>query len=257
MKARTAGRGNLLAKDTHEGRVFGRLLLALGLVAWNTATAGAVIELTAARDNSMFADSDHNSSGAGPALFAGNTGSGSARRVLILFDVAGHLPSAAHVDSVTVTLQVSNAPNAISRRFSLHRVLRDWGEGASIATGGTGASAEIGDATWLDAYFPGQRWSSPGGDFEPTASSTQMVEDVGSYTWRGAGLTADVRAWLAQSSSNYGWLLEGEETGFNTARRFSSREAGETLARPTLTIYFTPAAVARSNSWGSVKARYR
>jgi hypothetical protein len=235
----------------------GALLLVAGLLIGTASSSRAdVLERTASRDNSLFAEEDL-SSGAGPSLFAGNTGAGMARRALIFYDVAGLLPAGAKIDSVTVTLQVTNAPNDLPRRFTLHRLLCDWGEAPSVSTGGSGAAAEIGDATWFDAFFPGQRWSSPGGDFEPVASSTQTVNGLGSYTWRGAGLSNDVRAWMAQPGSNYGWLLQGEEVGLNTARRFSSREAGEAIVRPTISIHYTPAVVARSNSWGGVKARYR
>jgi hypothetical protein len=161
------------------------------------------------------------------------------------------------VDSVALTLEVNNAPNAIPRGFTFHRALRDWGEAGSSASGGTGAVADLGDATWRDAFFPTASWSSPGGDFEPTPSAMVWVAGLGTYTWRGSGLVNDVRAWLLRPTTNFGWLLQGDESALNTARRFASREAGDALTRPLLTIYYTPAAVARSNSWGSVKARYR
>lgn len=249
-------RSERVPSDLRRPAILCRFLLASIFAVASAGTAGAdVLELTASRDNTMFEEADL-SNGAGPDLFAGSTGTGSRRRALILFDLEGRLPLAARVDSVTVTLQVSRAPNDIPRRIGLHRVLRDWGEGASIATGGAGSTAEVGDATWRDAIYPGRRWLMPGGDFEPVASSARAVEGIGSYTWRGVGLTTDVRAWLAQPGSNAGWLLEGE-TGANTARRFASRETNEFFARPTITIHYTPASVARSNSWGSLKARYR
>ena len=232
------------------------LLLTLLGIAFAASAGAAVVELTADRDNSLFEAEDF-SNGADPALFAGNTGSGAKRRALLHFDVSGRIPPGARVDSVTLTLQVTNSPNDFSQPFSLHRVRGDWGEGSSITSGGSGAPAQLGDATWRDAFYPGRRWSSPGGDFDLAPSATRMVEGLGSYTWHGLGLTRDVREWLSQPDSNEGWLLHGEETVLQTARRFGSRESGEAYSRPTITIYYTPAAITRSHSWGSLKAAYR
>jgi hypothetical protein len=257
MKPRKPLRLDARRQSVRYGKTSRRLLTALCGVAWLTVPAGAaVIELSAARDNSIFEDGDL-ANGAGDALFVGQTGSGSTRRALVFFDVAGCLPPGARVDSVTITFRVTNAPDLIPRRFALHKVLSDWGESGSLATGGAGAAADMGDATWRDAFYPARRWSSPGGDFDPIASSARTVEGLGSYTWRGTGLTADLAGWLAEPGSNHGWLLLGEELGSHTARRFASREAGEAVARPTMTIHYTPAAVTRTQSWGSVKAAYR
>lgn len=238
------------------GAAMRRLLLTSCLVSGVAMADAATLEITASRDNTMFSDTPTYSSGAGPALFAGNNGSGFARRALIHFQITA-LPPGAHLDSATVTLEVSNAPNPIPRRFTLYRVLREWGEGASISSGGAGVTAETGDATWTNAFHPGLLWAAPGGDFDPNPSAARAVEGLGASTWSGAGIAADIEAWMRQPDSNHGWLLVGEEEGLNTARRFSSREAGDARARPTLTIYFTPAALARGSSWGSVKARYR
>src|SRR5437867_6191076 len=121
--------------------------LLLGIIAG--VSIADVLELRSERDNTIFADGDL-SNGAGPSIFSGNTGNGSTRRALIYFEVVGRLPVGAHIDSVLLTLQVTNTPNDVPRRFALYRMRRDWGEAASIATGGGGASADIGDATWQD-----------------------------------------------------------------------------------------------------------
>jgi hypothetical protein len=229
------------------------------LLIWTSAEAsGAAVTVTSARDNTLLeSPSGDLSNGAGPALFAGNNGQGLARRALLLFEVASQVPPGAAIDSVVMTLQVSNAPNDIEREFTLHRVLADWGEGTSTTTGGSGAPASEGDATWIHTLYPGQRWSTPGGEFDSAVSASFRVADVGVYALRGVGLRTDVQTWLARPGTNHGWLMVGEETGFNTARRFDSREATEPAARPTLTIYYTERFAARSTTWGSVKARYR
>jgi hypothetical protein len=232
--------------------------LAIGTSA-AAAAAAAGLSIAPARDNTLFESADGElSDGAGPALFAGNTGQGLARRALLFFDVASRVPAGARVDSVVLTLQVSNAPNSIPRQITVHRLLADWGEGASVAAGGGGVASTEGDATWVHTYYPSQTWSTPGGEFDPAISASLLVEGVGAYAWSGSVLTTDVQSWLTQPGSNHGWLVLGEETGLNTARRFESREAAEPSTRPALTIYYTGTIASRSTtSWGSIKVLYR
>ena len=233
--------------------------LAFCLVAATFATSAAEqVVLTPDQDNTLFEDSDGDTSnGGGPALFAGKTGSGLARRALLRFDLSDRVPPGAKLDSVVLSLHVSNAPNGILRRFTLHRVGRPWGEGASYATGGTGDQATSGDATWLHTFHPGQSWSVPGGDFDPTPSASLLVSGLGTTVWFGAAMTADVAAWLDQPGANHGWLLLGDETVAGSARRFDSREAETPADRPTLTIFYRVISASHSETWGSIKARYR
>ena len=230
---------------------------ALGLGSAQPAlTASAVFHPV--RDNTLFQDTDGDTSnGAGPAFFAGKNGQNLTRRALVAFDIAGEVPAGAAIDSVVLVLQVSSAPDTIPRRLALHRVLTDWGEGQSSSGGGAGAPAAPGDATWLHTFFPGQFWTNAGGDFDPTASAPEIVGDVGSYAWSGPGLTADVQSWLNLPGTNFGWLIQGEETGLRTVRRFDSRESDLPDNRPTLAIYFSTPIETRPTSWGNVKALYR
>ena len=84
------------------------------------------------------------------------------RRALLRFDVAGILPGSARIDGVELRLNCSNAPNGTAWTFALHRLLRDWGEGTSSTTSGSGAAATLDDATWIHTFFPGASWSNPG-----------------------------------------------------------------------------------------------
>lgn len=237
-----------------------RLLPAvLCLLAWTSAPARAdVITLHPMRDNTLFQDANGDTSnGAGPVLFAGNNGQGLARRALLRFDVADAVPPDAVIDSVVLTLRVSNAPNPIARGFTLHRMLRDWGEASSYTTGGAGAPAADGDATWRYAFYPTQPWSMPGGDIDAVPSAALALGGPGVYAWRGADLAADVRAWRSKPATNHGWMLRGEESEVNTARRFESRETVEPADRPALTIHYQGVSRLRSVAWGAVKAHYR
>jgi hypothetical protein len=230
----------------------------LALVSTSRVEAG-VTSITPLRDNTLFQDAQGDTSnGSGPAFFAGNNGQNLVHRALLAFDIAGQIPAGSVVDSVVLTLQVSSSPETVPRTIALHRVLADWGEGSSYSAGGSGAPATPGDATWLHAFYPDQAWLTPGGDFDPAASAMQAVGDVGTYEWTGPGLAADVQRWLDHPVTNFGWLLQGDETRGRTVRRFDSREAALSGEPPLLTIYYSAAVVAaRAASWGSLKTRYR
>ena len=70
---------------------------------------------------------------------------------------------------------------------ALHRLLSDWGEGASDAENeeGNGTAPERGDATWVHIYFDSQFWPgySFGGLFEQKPSAMTPVGREGVYTW--------------------------------------------------------------------------
>jgi hypothetical protein len=231
------------------------LLLVLGLV---PPAESAVVTIPSVRDNTLFQDAEGDTSnGAGPAMFAGRNSQNLTRRALVAFDLSGHVPAGALIESVVLTLEVTSAPDTLSRQFTLHRVLADWGEGLSSTAGGSGAPAAAGDATWLHTFYPGQFWSSPGGDFDPTPSGTETVGDVGTYCWTGAGMVADVQHWLDHPDINFGWLVRGEESGPRTVRRFDSRESDLPPNRPSLSISYTLPVATRPVSWSALKAIYR
>ncbi|MGH7723852.1 MAG: DNRLRE domain-containing protein [Candidatus Eiseniibacteriota bacterium] len=240
-----------------------RRSLALCVVFYASAVLTAAADVAiipCVRDNTLFEDSEGDtSSGAGPALFAGRNNQGRTRRALVAFDLVGAVPAEARIDSVVLTLCVSNAPDSTARGFSLHRALRDWGEGRSSSSGGAGAPATEGDATWLHAFYPLMLWAERGGDFDPAPGATQMCGAIGTCAWSGPGLAADVAVWVSNPADNHGWLLRGDEGGSQTVRRFDSREASMSVNRPTLTIHYShldPVASSRQ-TWGGLKAFYR
>ena len=193
-------------------------------------------------DNTLYEDSaSFRSNGAGEHLFVGNTSSGNTRRALLRFDVAGAVPAGATVTAVSLRMQMSRTRGG-NVTVNLHRVLADWGEGASDAGGneGSGTAAATGDATWVHRFFDTAEWAAPGGDFDAATSGGTQVGAGGSYSWPStAGMVADVQSWLDSPGSSFGWLLRGQETGTRTAKRFHSRENGNVGNRPQLTIEFT------------------
>ena len=111
--------------------------LALVAIAFPGAALAKTLVLPALRDATLIESADGSlANGSGPYFFAGRTGqtSGSIRRALLAFDVAAQVPPGAKVTAARLTLQMSQS-NAGAVGVSLHRVLTDWGEGASSASG--------------------------------------------------------------------------------------------------------------------------
>jgi hypothetical protein len=214
------------------------------LMGFAGAAAADVANIQPQKDNTLYeSPAGSLSNGSGPGMFCGRSGTGLTRRALVRFDVAGAIPPGSTVNSATLSLNVSMSLIG-EVPVSLHRVLADWGEGASVSMvsgGGQGAPAEPGDATWVHTYYNTQVWATVGGDFTPTPSATHPVAGTGPYTWGStAGMVADVQAWLDAPAANYGWLIGGDESAPATARRFDTREHLVAAQRPVLTVDFTP-----------------
>jgi spore coat protein A len=224
------------------------------LFAINAVSASAdTLTIGASQDNSMFSEngetSNDLSNGAGDYFFAGATkdslpGALVLRRGLIAFDVGGSVPAGSIINAVTLTLYMSRT-SAQNETVDLHRVLADWGEGSSHATGeeGAGTSATTDDATWSHRLWPATLWSTPGGDFAATPSGTAAVGgENGYHAWSSAGMTSDVQSWLDTPATNYGWIVIGNEIDTRVVKRFDSRENTTSSRRPALEIDFTPLA---------------
>lgn len=213
----------------------------------DTIVAGATVSLSPIKDNTLYEDDTGSlSNGAGQHFFVGSVGStglGLKRRGVIAFDIAGNVPAGATVTSAILALNMSRTNAAAGpQSISLHRLLYDWGEGpSSVFTGneGQGASAEDGDATWLHTFHADSTWTSAGGDFSSTVSASTSVDGVGSYSWGSTTqMVSDVQSWLDGSVGNYGWLLLGNESTSQTAKRFDTRENTNALYHPQLTVAY-------------------
>lgn len=193
----------------------------------------------ATRDNTIYSEGPF-SNGAGIYMFAGMTAQNNRRRALLTFDLSA-IPAGSTITSATLRLHMSRSLGG-PYPVSPHRVLADWGSAGSDATAneGMGAPAQTNDATWSHRFYSGTPWTTPGGDFVGAASATELVDGVGAYFWSGAGMVADVQAWVDDASSNFGWILLGEEGFGGTAKRFNTRENGTASTRPQLTVVWTP-----------------
>jgi hypothetical protein len=203
------------------------------------------VDFGTSHHNTLYEDaSGQTSGGASSWIFAGLTQQPTLRRGLLAFDVTS-IPAGATITSVTLTLHMSRT-SAGSEPVSVHRVLSDWGSGASTPPepGGFGAAAEVGDATWLNTFYQpgggGQLWSTPGGDFAPDPLATKVVGGVGFYLWSSPALTADVQRWVDQGpASNFGWMLLGNEEVLQSVKRFDSALAADPSVRPRLTVTYS------------------
>lgn len=218
------------------------LLLALGAAASHADT----FEIVAVRDNTLYEDAGGAlSNGAGQYLFAGSTATALIRRGLLAFDAASVAPPDSLVVGAQLELQMSRSISG-SQTVELRRVLAAWGEGASDpeANEGGGAASEPGDATWIHTFYPSDLWTSIGGDFAANPSAATPVGSVGVYFWGSTPeMVADVQAWLDDPSSDFGWLLLGNEGTTATAKRFNTRENPQVTSRPKLTIELVPKAI--------------
>jgi hypothetical protein len=100
-------------------------------------------------------------------------------------------------------------------------------------------------ATWSHQFYNTVPWANPGGDFAATASSTAMVGPGTNttFTWNSTqALVNDVQAWLNNPSSNFGWLLLGDESAAGSGRIFYTREATSSTVWPSLVVTYTPPA---------------
>lgn len=236
----------------------GALLAACVLVQF--AMAG-IVSLLPAKDNTLIQQSDptmQRSNGLGD-LFSGRTNQNPAtisiRRSLMYFDIASAVPANVTITDVSLTMRDVMGLNG-DRLTTLHRTLQDWGEGTSFQSGGQGAPATQNDATWLFTFYNAAnptlspQWNTPGGDFDPQASgSTTILEGNPNgpwYTWSGPGMVADVQSWLDDPTANFGWLIRGDESQGQTAKRLDGRtdvvQSG-TIPNPdapVLTISYVP-----------------
>jgi hypothetical protein len=206
----------------------------------------ATSTLNPVKDNTLYeyfaADGDR-SNGAGDRFFAGKTDQGRIRRGVLAFNIAGAIPAGSTVTSVTLSMNMSRTNLTTAQTVELRKLLADWGEGTSNAgqQEGEGIAATTNDATWRHRFHNATLWAAQGGDLSATVSASQSVSGTGAYTWGSAQMVADVQGWLNSPSSNFGWLVRGNEATSTTAKRFDSRESNNP---PVLTIIYTPPATA-------------
>jgi hypothetical protein len=201
--------------------------------------------LVSVADNTLIEDpTGAYSCGAAQYFFAGRVGvngGGTLRRGALRFNFST-IPPGSTITSVSLKLYCSAAGANTAQTISLKKMNASWGEGTSTAFGGGGAPSTSGDVTWVHRFYPSTPWSTVGGQFSSTVSASRSVSGQGTYTWSStAQLVADVQGWVNSPASNFGWIVQGNETTQQSVKRFDSREAGA-ATRPQLTVVYTPPA---------------
>jgi Ca2+-binding RTX toxin-like protein len=197
------------------------------------------VTVTAMKDNTLIQDATGSLSNGTGDIFVGQNANGNlVRRGLLGFDIAGNVPAGAVIQNVSLTMYVVQNPGG-AQAVDLHRLLADWGEGGSSGKG-NGGPAQTSDATWVHTFYDTQLWAAAGGDFSPTVSGSQTIGAPGTFsTWTStAQMVADVQNWLDNPNTNYGWLLQTDESQ-SSSKEFASREATDALQRPVLTIEYS------------------
>jgi hypothetical protein len=176
-----------------------------------------------------------------------STATTSIRRGLIEFNVAGSgIPADATITGGSLTLCDVQGSNG-SQTISLYDVLQTWGQGTSNGNA-MGVPPSNHDATWIYSIYNtsaplfGSTWLTPGGNFSATLSGSAVdnVAAGGLVTWSSAQIVNDIQNWLDNPSSNYGWLLQGNESTGKTTKQFEGSALNDSFAyAPLLTVQYT------------------
>jgi hypothetical protein len=215
-------------------------------------TAQTTVVIPCAADNTLYFDPAGGlSNGKGAGFFVGINGIGQRLRGLLRFDVAAAVPAGATIVSATLTIDSQQSNYAPVLGVTVHLADQAWGEGNSSAPagGGFGGAATAGDATWLHTFYPGNLWTTPGGDFGPVRFTIPSPQLGIATSPPGPETVADVQSWLDNPTQNFGWVLKSDETLVGaTARRYATREA-TVGTKPTLTVrYLLPG---QTGVWGT------
>lgn len=226
-------------------------------VALSVPALATTVTIGASKDATIYQNPPDNSNGAGAGLFAGTNGLNSPRRGLLEFDIAGAVPAGATVESAQLTMYLGQVAGSggggggdpTPRTIDLRTLTNDWGEGitgqgAAIGGSGQGFPANPDDATWNARLFPGMLWTTPGGDFATSASSSTLVDNVINtpYTWLSTpALVSDVQGWLDSPASNFGWaVINTAETTPRDVRAFYTHDFSDPALHPALQISYAP-----------------
>lgn len=168
-----------------------------------------------ARDTSLHGSAPDATYGANAHITVGDTAV-QAWRGLLAFDVSS-IPPSATVEAAKITLTRTSA-NGGSAPVAMYRVTKAWDDAA---------------ATW-NAATDAQAWTTPGGDFDAAALSTQDAGAGSRVTFDASSL---VDAWVHGAAENDGVLFKGpEDTAVTT--NFCSAEEPDLSLRPHLTIEY-------------------
>jgi glucose/arabinose dehydrogenase len=231
--------------------LFGAVLPALLVLIGTSGAYAATTNLSCIADTFILARSPDNNAGAHTEVAIGRDGQAldGRRHGLFQFDLTA-IPAGSTVTSAIFQLSAIGIPTIgdVDSTFSLHRLTASWVEGTKVGT--SGAPAATGEVTWNSREHALLAWTTPGGDFDVTASAATFVSGVNSYQWTGTSLTANVQLWVNNPAQNNGVLLMSDsEATAKTAKRFGSREGGQAAV---LVVGYVPASPLSPATIGSI-----
>lgn len=217
-------------------------LMLLGISIISFSRSQTTTTIIADRDNTIYSESNTLSNGSGDNLFTGTTQLADNRRALVHFNLST-IPANSIITSVSFSIYCNKVPqNLAPATIELHKLLKNWGEGTSNATGaeGTGAAATANDATWAFNLYNTSSWTTPGGDFAAAKSASAKGVDIGTFLMTGANLIADVQSFVNNPATNFGWIIRDSAEGtLSSARRYAARVNANPALRPQITVTYT------------------
>jgi len=205
-------------------------------------TTNITVTLDVIKDTSIFNNLAGNSvekdygAGGSQLLRVGYSASEDAYgRTLVQFDLSS-LPSTAIIDSVLLKFSAGKSGTNPPKIY-VYRLTQSWTEGTttegcvyygSCQPMGAPVAPDGTDATWINTSNLSNPWNAPGGTFvaSPSATSSDLYATVDQFT--SSGLMDDVAQWIADPSTNFGWILKVDEPTVLTPgslKRYVSREA--------------------------------
>ena len=177
-----------------------------------------IMDTTSLRDTKLLSDPADMNYGTADTLEL--DGSPIDESTLLFWDLT-HIPPLSTIDSVVITVDVTNLSPAV---YQIYEMKRDWVEN---------------EATW-NIYASGLNWEVPGangtGDRGSILLGTFSPPSKGLYTTSlSADGVAQVQSWVDNPSSNHGILIFNYANGDGAS--FYSRE-GPAGSRPTMTVFY-------------------
>lgn len=191
-----------------------------GALADGPVTIDPTVELQGAtKDCALTSDTPALSYCSDHGLWVGWSGDHDHRSV-IKWDVSA-IPQDALILAGDAGVYQSHSMVTVDKTLALHRVTRDWTNGASWNT-----------------YDGTHAWTTPGGDYDPSPVATQVdpAWNDGWVDWYPTGL---VQHWVDGSLPNYGVLIKDDGTHTTGEEDFGATEAGDPVTAPELDIVWT------------------
>lgn len=190
-------------------------------LAGGSVTIDPTVELQgASKDCALTSDTPTLSFCSGTQLWVGWSGDHD-HHSLVKWDVSA-IPKDALILTGDAGLYQSGGTAPVAKQISIHRLTRDWTNGASWNT-----------------YDGTHAWTTPGGDYDPTpaASETVPANDNGWTDWYP---TALVQHWVDGSLPNYGILVKDQSATHVTGENdFGSTEGMSSATAPELDVIWT------------------